>query len=361
MLDAYTSQGITLRGEGTDKTVVASDGSIDVMLIMNARGITLENMVIAGGQPASIYVYNSQDISLRNVVVVFNGIGLHFDWNTTAQVADSVVVANLNDGVLIRQRSSVTLTDNSVYANGGVGVSAVGHTGTVVLTGNEIADNSGPGFFAGQPPCALLPPAVLEAPACYFDNLAAYVATSDVTLDENIIRGNGSTGVVFFPGTRGLLRRNEISGNLLTGLFAWGAKVDVYNTVFSENEEHAIEYRAYPDPLHFGKLSGGYPRRASGIIRGNTIEDTTRLGKILGGGILSQGAELKVRDNDVKNNAGIGISFVNSAKGEIRSNKILQNGGSAICLSNVSSIGISSNMIFKNLVNRIGDCVEASP
>jgi parallel beta-helix repeat protein len=361
LLDSYTSPGITIRGAGTDKTVAASDGSIDAILIINTSGITLENMIIAGGLPSGLYVSNSQDIRLDNVIVGFNGIGLHFDSDATAQVTNSLVAGNRDDGILIRQRSVVTLTDNSVFANGGVGVSAVGHTGKVVLTRNQIADNRGPGFFAGQSPCALLPPGVLEAPACYFTDLPSFVGSSDVTIEDSTIRTSGSTGLVFFPGTTGILRRNEISSNLLTGLFVWGAKVDAYANVFSKNEEHAIEYRAFPDPLHFKKLAAGYPRRASGMISGNTIKDTVRLGSILGGGILSQGADMRVLKNEVRRNAGIGISFVNSAKGEIKSNVVTQNGGSAICLTADSSASVSSNVLFQNLVNKIGACAEASP
>lgn len=359
MID-YSKPNLTIRGVGAG-AVLASDGSIDVAIVVGARGIAFENLIIAGGSPAGVYVSGSQDVAFRNVAVGFNGIGLHFDSGTTAMVSDSVVAGNARDGILIRNGSSGALTGNQVFSNGGVGVSAVGHTGALMVKGNQITNNVGPGFFAGQPPCALLPAGQLAAPPCYLSDLPAHVGSSNVTLEDNLVQGNRSTGLVFFPGTTGLLRRNEISGNLLTGLFVWGAKVDAYKNAFVKNEEHAIEYRAYPDPLHFGRLSAGYPRRATGIVSGNTVKETYRWGSILGGGILSQGAEMKVRDNDIRRNAGIAVSFVNRAKGEIRSNSILQNGGSAVCLSGDSTASVSSNLVFGNLVNKTGVCAEAAP
>ncbi|MDI6856921.1 MAG: right-handed parallel beta-helix repeat-containing protein [Dehalococcoidia bacterium] len=352
--------GLTIRGAGAG-AVLASDGSIDVAIVVNTRGIAFENLIIAGGGPAGVYVSNSQDVAFRNVAVGFNGIGLHLDSGTAATVTDSIIAGNIHDGILVRNGSSGTLAGNQVFSNGGVGVSVVGHTGPLMVKGNQITNNVGPGFFAGQPPCALLPAGQLAAPSCYLWDLPAYVGGSNVTLEDNVVRGNRSTGLVFFPGTTGLLRRNDVSENLLTGLFVWGARVDAYKNAFVKNEEHAIEYRAYPDPLHFGRLPGAYPRRATGIVSGNTVKETYRWGSILGGGILSQGAEIKVRDNDIRRNAGIAVSFVNRAKGEIRSNSILQNGGSAVCLSPDSTASVSSNLVFGNLVNKTGVCAEAAP
>ena len=54
--------------------------------------------------------------------------------------------------------------------NAGVGVSTVGRTANTTLVSNIISDNGGPGVFAGQTPCALLPPGfallVARGPLC---------------------------------------------------------------------------------------------------------------------------------------------------------------------------------------------------
>ena len=108
---------------------------------------------------------------------------------------------------------------------------------------NIISDNEGPGVFAGQTPCALLPPGFVEVPDCYLANLRAFVGEANVILDGNVIQSSGSTGIVLFPGTRGTLRNNRIWANELSGLFGWGATINSEADQYDLNEEHAAELR----------------------------------------------------------------------------------------------------------------------
>ena len=77
-----------------------------------------------------------------------------------------------------------------------------------------------------------------------------------------------------------------------------------------------------------------------------------------GGGLLSQGGRLIVRDNTFMDNAGIGVSFVNGAHGEIASNYVMWNGGSAICLFRAGSVDVGRNVTGGNLADRPGVCAE---
>jgi hypothetical protein len=262
------------------------------------------------------------------------------------------------DGVLIRNGSSAAVTDSEIRENGGVGVSAVGNVGRVQLSTSEVASNRGPGFFAGQAPCQLLPPATVEPPPCFLANPGAFVASGESHINENTIEGNGSTGLVFFPGTKATLIDNRINDNRLTGLFVWGANVSALLNRFERNEEHGAEYRAYPAPRLPGQPPGSIVQRATGSFLGNVVQDTARLGVILGGGLLSQGGKLVVRNNSLLDNAGIGVSFVHGAEGEIASNYIVWNGGSAICLYYAGSVDVSKNTIGGNLANKVGVCAE---
>jgi hypothetical protein len=289
VMDRSTSPGIVLRGAGPGRTILDGGGASDALLILDQAYIAIEDLTLRGGEPANAYVGRSYFIAFQNVEVTGGGIGIHVDQRSVSGIADSHIHHVGNDGVLIRQGSGVGVVESVVENNGGVGVSAVGHVRRVVIDGNEIRNNAGPGVFVGQPPCALLPPGDVRAPSCYLANLGGYVGEVSVELERNVISGNASTGVVFFPGTAGMMRYNTVTANLLTGLFVWGATVDAYSNLFEWNEEHGLEYRAYPDPLHFGSLPAPYPLRARGIISGNTIRWTTRLGSILGGGLLSRG------------------------------------------------------------------------
>jgi hypothetical protein len=358
VFDQTTPPGLTLRGVGPEATIVDGLGSRDGVLIFNTSGITLENLGLRGGVPSNVYVFNSTDIHLRNVRVAGGGVGIHIDAGSSAEVRDALVTGVSADGVLIRNGSSADVLGNEIRGNGGVGVSAVGNVGRVRLTGNEVASNRGPGFFAGQTPCQLLPPATVEAPSCFLANPSAFVASGEYYLNSNTFEDNDSTGLVFFPGTKATLTSNHINDNLLTGLFVWGADVSASLNTFVRNQEHAAEYRTYPAPQLPGRPLGTLSLRATGTFEGNVVQTTALLGTILGGGLLSQGGKLTVRDNSFVENAGIGVSFVNGAQGEITSNYIMWNKGSAICLFRAGFVNMSKNTTGGNLVDRVGVCAE---
>jgi len=358
VFDPTTPPSLTLRGAGPEATVLDGLGGHDGVLILNSGGITLENLGLRGGVPANAYVFNSKDIRFRNVAVSGGHIGIHIDAGSSAEVRDLLVTGVSADGVLIRNGSSAAVLGSEIRGNGGVGVSAVGNVGRIQLTGNEVASNRGPGFFAGQPPCQLLPPATVEPPGCFLANPSAFVASGEYYLNSNTFEDNGSTGLVFFPGTKATLTSNRINDNRLTGLFVWGADVSALLNRFMHNQEHAAEYRAYPAPRLPGQPAGTIVLRATGSFVGNVVQGTAPLGTILGGGLLSQGGRLVVRDNSLLDNAGIGVSFVNGAEGEITSNYIMWNEGSAICLFHAGSVDVSKNTTEGNLVDKVGACAE---
>ncbi|GAG46141.1 unnamed protein product, partial [marine sediment metagenome] len=196
--DHTTAPGLTLRGAGTDATVLDGLGQRDAVLILNASGITVEHLGLRNGVPASAYLFNARDARFRNVAVSLGGIGIHIDTGSTAEIRDSQVTDAARDGILIRRGSSAAIIGSNIRGNGGAGVSAVGDIGRVLLSGSHLAANQGPGFFAGRTPCQLLPPGSVEAPACFLANPGAFIASGDYSLDANTIEDNGSTGVVFF-------------------------------------------------------------------------------------------------------------------------------------------------------------------
>jgi len=358
VFDHTTPPGLTLRGAGPQATILNGAGSRDGVLIFNSSGITLENLGLRDGVPSNAYVFNSTDIRFLDVEVLGGQIGIHIDAGSAAEVNNSLVKGTSGDGILIRNGSNATVMDSEVRGNGGVGVSAVGNVGRVQLSRSTVASNQGPGFFAGQTPCQLLPPATVEAPPCFLANPAAFVASGQYHLNENTIEDNESTGLVFFPGTKATLIDNHINDNRLTGLFVWGADVSALLNRFEGNEEHAAEYRAYPAPRLPGHPPGSLVQPATGSFLGNVVKDTATLGAILGGGLLSQGGRMVVRNNSLLDNAGIGVSFVHGAEGEIASNYIMWNGGSAVCLFQAGSVDVGKNVIGGNLANRVGVCAE---
>jgi hypothetical protein len=354
--------GVTLRGQGARETIVAG-GTSDGMLIFNSHDLTFEDFTLYYSHPSDAYVYNSQNITFQRMDVGGGGVGIHYDVGSIGRISDSSIYAIQGDGVLIRRNSNVVVERNWILLNGGVGVSTVGQTATTTISHNVISDNRGPGVFAGQTPCALLPPGFVEIPQCYLSNLPSFVGQANIILDGNVIQASGSTGIVMFPGTHGTFTNNHIWRNQLTGLFAWGANVSSQGDEFAGNEEHAIEFRAYPDPIKYGDPATSYKVRASGVIANADIHDTVVLPQTgtLGGGVLAQGANLDVLNSRIHNNRGIGVSFVNTSLGNISGNSIYNNRGSAICVFHAGTVSIGTNQISGNADDTPGVCYETTP
>jgi hypothetical protein len=361
-LTIESKSGVTLRGQGAEHTVVAG-GSRDSLLIFNSRDITIEGLKLFYGHPSNAYVWRSSNVMFRRIEAGGGGIGLHFDAGSLGGVQDSFVYAMEGDGILTRQGPFVTMERNWIFLNGGVGVSTVGETANTVVIRNIISDNKGPGVFAGQTPCSLLPPAVVEIPDCYLANLRAFVGQANVILDSNVIQSSGSTGIVLFPGTRATMKNNRIWRNELTGLFAWGAAFTSEGDEYAGNEEHAVEARAYPDPLKYPQVRSGERIRATGQINNADVHDSVVLAETgtLGGGILAQGANMDVTNSRVYRNRGIGISYVNTSLGRIDNNQVYDNGGSGICIFNAGNVSTSGNTLQRNVDDRVGVCRETTP
>jgi hypothetical protein len=355
-------RGVTLRGAGAHMSIVAG-GDRDSMLIFNSQDLTFEDFTLYYGHPSNAYVWRSHNIVFQRMDVGGGGLGIHYDNGSIGSISDSFVYAMEGDGILTRSHSDVTVTRNWVFANGGVGVSTVGETANTTVTRNIISDNRGPGVFAGQTPCALLPPGFVEVPDCYLKSLASFVGTANVILEQNIVQSSHSTGVVMFPGTRGTFRGNHIWRNHLSGYFVWGANITSEGDEFDHNDEHAMEFRAYPDPLKYGQVGTQFPVRAVGRISNADIHDTVVLPETgtLGGGVLGQGANLDVVNSRIHGNRGIGVSYVNTSLGLIEGNQIFDNRGSAVCEFKAGDVRVSDNAIRGNAVDDVGVCHETTP
>lgn len=350
---------LTIQGAGRGRSVLAPSPGRDVLLVFRSRDITLRDVSLVFGRPANAYVWRSANVTFQGVEFAGGDIGVHFDAGSVGRVVESVVHSNRGDGVLSRHNSTIMVERSWSVWNGGVGVSSVGETANTTLTQNIVAFNEGPGVFAGVTPCALLPPGQLAAPACYFENLRAYVGRGNLIMNANLVLGNQSTGIVLFPGTRVTMRGNNIWFNQLTGMFVWAAVLQSEGDAYIGNEEHAVEVRAYPDPLSFGKVPEPFPWRPAGRINNARITNQFRLDeRVLGGGVLSQGGNLAITNSLVADNAGVGVSYVNGAIGQIEGNRIVGNGGSAICLHGAGAVNVNGNVMSGNLDDRPGVCRE---
>jgi hypothetical protein len=256
-------------------------------------------------------------------------------------------------GLLLRRGAALSAGGVRVQRSGGPGVAAVAGAGLLALWDSEVAEAAGPGLFAGVPGCGNLGAATLEIPACFLENPEAFISSGRVVLERVSVQNGPGTGLVFFPGVQARLVETTVRRQELSGLFAWGATVYVEGGLFEDNAEHALEFRAYPDPRGPVRLAGG------GAVNGTTVRGTRALaGPVLGGGILAQGATVAVEGAHVLENAGIGVSYANSARGVVRASTIRGNRGSALCLASGSSIDLGENTLTSNRSDQPGVCLE---
>ena len=216
-----------------------------------------------------------------------------------------------------------------------------GHTGIVVTKNSDVRVDSSfirefhnVGIFVGAIPCSPLPPGSLKVPKCYKNNRQKYVDYSRLEVYNSTIEANGvkaktGTGLVFFPGTSGEVRGSNIISNKLTGIFVWGAQVDIEQSVFKRNIEHALEYRKYPSP----RTNSGFTLRAGGVLIGNEIKTSKPLwGSYLGGGLVTQAADMELYGNLIEDNAAWGISACKKSNLTLGGNTIINNGRAGVII-----------------------------
>lgn len=330
-------------------------------LVLNGwQRFTLENVSVQGGNPAGIYAARARELTLRSVQVQSANFGLHLDENANALAEDVSLLGSTGVGLLLQRGGTITATALRVLDTAGTGVSAINGAGLVTLRDSEISRVAAAGLFAGVAGCEDLPPASLDVPACFYEDIDARISTIRVSLERVRMEDTQGPCLVFFPGVRADVRDSTFTRCELTGLFAWGAVADVTATTFDDNAEHALEYRAFPDPR------AGVIAPASGTIQDSIIRATRPLegeilgaagpGPVLGGGVLAQGSRLILLRNEVTANRDIGISFVNRSTGEVVDNRITDNGNYALCLLPGAAVQVRNNTITGNRSDALTAC-----
>ncbi len=361
-------------GAGQRQTVV-TDGTQDhtCLLVLESQNIWLHNMSAYGCKVQGAYVGGSTDVLLSYIETALGPIGFQFQGSTGTIVSSRAhghgAASATGFGALIQQNSDVKIGSSWFDNNAGFGILSQGNatldvsetwvvsnrdggvftirdSGRTTIRRSAIALN-GLNVFAGVPGCAPLPPADASPPSCYLQNPGAYYSDIVVNMSYSVVHGSPGTGVVFFPGVQATLRRNTIQHNNVTGLFGWGAHVNSRHDRYTGNRENGVECRAYPAPStgDRGRCEFTY----TWIDRSRPLP-----GNVLGGGFVSEGARVYLRDSDVEYNWGVGITALHNSVGEISNNTVRGNGGSGLCISGSPNVAHFGNTY---IGNRPGNCL----
>jgi hypothetical protein len=355
VVDDRAPAGVTVRGAIPSVAAIVSDRG-DAIQVLGTLRLTIADLTVRGGRPTGLYAQRSPELVLRNLRVESSTFGIHLDDRTTARLDGVTIARSAQVGLLLRSGARAFAERVRIPESEGTGIAAIAGAGLLTLHESEIGTTPGPALFAGKPGCGNLAPATLDPPRCFLDEPDAYVAENRVAIDGLLVHDGPGPGLVFYPGVHAEVRGARVVGRRLSGLFAWGARVDVMASEFEGNLERGIEYRAYPDPR-------AEPRReASGKVVESTVRGTLPLGgPLVGDGIIAQGAQLSVLSNTVDANAGNGIAFAHGTIGEIIGNTVTGNGRAGICTGPDVAMFEFENSLAENHTDAVDLCVPAAP
>ena len=359
VLGRATAQGLTIRAEESARTFII--GRRDSLIVDSARDLTIEGLRVDGGNPAGIYAVAAENLTLRDITVEGATFGIHADNGATVRLERVVITKSTGVGLLVRGDASVTGDKVRVLETAGAGISMIDEARQLTLRDSEVNGTAAVGLFAGIAGCADLPPASLEVPACFTDNLDWFLSGAKVTLEGVALRNTTGPCAVFFPGVEATVSASTFERCELTGLFGWGSTVTVTDSRFTDNAEHALEFRAYPRPD--GPVRSPMAATVTGTLvqttrplEGPILGATAANGPVLGGGILAQRASLTIRDTTIEGNRDIGVSYVNGSTGVVENTRILKNGTMGLCLTSGAEVTVRNTQIVGNGNDRTDAC-----
>jgi hypothetical protein len=372
-LNVYQKSGIVLHGAGRGRTVIIDDPTNNTCLtVTNSHNVWVMHLTAYACKVQGIFVGDSTSVLLSDVETAAGPLGIQFRNSTgwvlgsrahghdaatgagfgaiiqngsNVTVGQSLFDHNAGFGILAQNNATLAVNDTWVTNNADGGVFTVRSSGRTTINKSVIASND-INVFAGMPGCAPLPAANSAPPSCYTSNPGAYYSQIVLNMNDTVVNGSFGTGVVLFPGVRATLRRNLIQYAGLTGLFAWGPRLNAQYDRFLKNKENAVECRAYPAP-------DTGDRGVCDVERAVIKSSRPLSGNRLGGGFVSEGANFHLRWSWVEYNWGVGVQALNHSAGGIRGNVIRYNGGTALCISESPTVVVLENTMHSN---RPGSC-----
>ncbi|KAK3263708.1 hypothetical protein CYMTET_27502, partial [Cymbomonas tetramitiformis] len=202
--------GICILGSGNPSltnTKVHSNERCGIMVLEQGQG-SFEGCELLENARGGCRVEADGHVTLEQTRVCGNAVGV--DIEGTAALTDCAVVANTEDGIVLRGECNPTVESTEVSGNGRNGVAVFGHA-RGHFASCDIWENTGAGI------------AVAEWGSSMFRNTK--------------VRGNGESGVVVLEQGQGSFEDCEVSGNKQRGVCILGSgNPSVTNTKVHSNE-----------------------------------------------------------------------------------------------------------------------------
>ncbi|RBP53122.1 right-handed parallel beta-helix repeat-containing protein [Arenicella xantha] len=285
---------LTINGIGEANLTVHGGGENRVLYLHDST-LSVNNLTIAGGDAsigAGIYAKGASSLSLVNTTVSENsaelrGGGIAVQDTGYLSLTESTVSNNYRDGISLRNGCSASMRNSNVTDNNGSGIQ---------IRGTNLIDTM----------------QMLPAAHCY------------VTIENTLVTGNSYRGLSSYYG-----------------------KVDVINSIFSQNLSEGIS-----------GLAGSSISISNSTIAGNSSTGVSALGRSAqstGGLYPSVGSGLSMTNSTISGNAGHGISLYQSGVALTNStvtNNISQSWGGGVSVGRFATLSIKNNIMSGNFAKR---------
>jgi len=256
---SITRDKVTLRGDPAAELLAPAQNAD--LVIIEARGVTLENLTLTGG---SYGVRNNQGFSLtiRHCVIqgtssdgfrgfvgdarLMNttirnagGAGVYLSRGASAGISqNSQIIGNAGAGILAERNSTVIVSASEISGNGSNGVQlqngSFGSVSSSMIERNGTDDGKpGAGVAVSQSQAGMLNNNTIR-----YNREDGVIVTAGgiATIDDNAIAENGGHGVNAYLGSLLVLHRNVISENRYSGVVGYAhATVQIGGATIRDN------------------------------------------------------------------------------------------------------------------------------
>lgn len=308
---------------------------------------------------------------LEYAVIEYAG-GASIDHNGVVRVDASSPYLHANaihhnkaDGIHVWNDGAPFILSNEVIDNGiPASVNANGicvdSSGTLVVRGNTVSDNTYYGIYVDNQPYAATGETSIDASLAITDT--ATLAGS--TIHDNTVTGNGRSGIYLNNyNSAATINGNTVVDNGYDGIYVSSGSVSLDNNVVYDNGQDGIDVNSSTFTIANSQVDGngyvGIRACCNGTVSGNMVTDNTD------GGIYSGGSwgTIDVTGNSIANNStsyrGAGIrvhpySTANITGNTITGNQASQTGGGILLDYVYATANINGNTIIGNSANSGG-------
>jgi hypothetical protein len=344
--------GVTLRGAGRGVTIESLRGA--ALEVSGVERLSVADLTLRAPDGVGARIGGASGITIRNVRIEEAAVAVLLEGGSTARVEDSAVRRALDAGIVVRGGSRL-LAERLLVTDAVTGVAVLSDGSEAVLRASRIGGGAGPAVYVGLPGCGEPVLGSTAAPVCYRERPAGSAGEAAVTLDGVTIEEGDGPGIVLHAGARAEVRRSQIYGRALGGLFAWGARLTLSDSVLEGNTGFGVELRAFPEP------GGADSIVAAGTIERTAVRFTRPLGGgLLGDGIIVRGSTLRLLDSAVIANAANGVAVRSRSVAEVTGTRVLENRAAAVCASDDATAVVTDSPLVGNGADELARCNEPS-